>query len=179
MDVLAPAHGQQHRRVAALAERLASAIGVPESLSRCVRTAAVLHHVGALGEESAGPGDDGARHLELGSRVLANSRVPAIRAAEEAARTHHERWDGTGHWGLIGEEIPLLSRIVAVAVEFEKLQKAAPPAQIAAKFACDQIAAQAGRAFDPALVAALQEVALAIRPGALGPRLPDADASAA
>jgi putative two-component system response regulator len=42
-----------------------------------------------------------------------------VRLAAEVARTHHERWDGTGHpSGLEGVDIPAAGRIVAVAEAF-------------------------------------------------------------
>ena len=43
------------------------------------------------------------------------------------ARSHHERWDGTGYpLGLAGDEIPLEGRIVAVADVFDALTSDRP-----------------------------------------------------
>jgi HD-GYP domain-containing protein (c-di-GMP phosphodiesterase class II) len=42
--------------------------------------------------------------------------VPGLEHTLDAVRHHHERWDGDGYpWGLRGEEIPLLARLMAVA----------------------------------------------------------------
>ena len=47
-------------------------------------------------------------HTTVGAQLLAGSRSPVVRMAEVIARTHHEKWDGTGYpEGLKGEEIPL------------------------------------------------------------------------
>ena len=40
----------------------------------------------------------------------------------DAVRHHHERWDGGGYpFGLVGEETPLLARIMAVADAFSAM----------------------------------------------------------
>jgi len=54
--------------------------------------------------------------------MLADSRSPLLRRAEVIARTHHERWDGSGYpLGLAGEEIPLEGRICAICDVFDAL----------------------------------------------------------
>jgi len=61
-------------------------------------------------------------HTTVGAQLLSGSRSPVVRMAEVIARTHHEKWDGTGYpEGLIGDEIPLVSRICAVCDVFDAL----------------------------------------------------------
>src|SRR3712207_1633498 len=61
-------------------------------------------------------------HTTVGAQLLSGSRSPVVRVAEIIARTHHEKWDGTGYpAGLTGEEIPLVSRICAVCDVFDAL----------------------------------------------------------
>ena len=80
--------------------------------------------------------------------------------AEQIALTHHERWDGHGYVsGLQGEDIPLVSRIVAVADVFDALTHQRPykdpwPVDDAIK----EIEHQSGQQFDPQVVAALRQV---------------------
>jgi putative two-component system response regulator len=80
--------------------------------------------------------------------------------AEQIAQTHHERWDGNGYLtGLKGEDIPLVSRIVAVADVFDALTHQRPykdpwPVDEALK----EIESQSGLQFDPDVVAALRQV---------------------
>ncbi|MFC6663511.1 HD-GYP domain-containing protein [Deinococcus multiflagellatus] len=76
--------------------------------------------------------------------------------AEEIARTHHERWDGAGYpHGLRGTQIPLSGRIVAVADVFDALTSERPYKRAwSREAAVAEIRAQAGRQFDPRVVAA-------------------------
>ena len=67
------------------------------------------------------------RHAEMGAEILAGSDSEVIRLGEQIARTHHEKWDGSGYpSGLRGDEIPLAGRIVAVADVFDALTSRRP-----------------------------------------------------
>ena len=85
------------------------------------------------------------------------SRAPARRSCSSArsiARTHHERWDGSGYpAGLAGEAIPLAGRICAICDVFDALVSARPyKAAWAVEDALDEIRALSGSHFDPRLV---------------------------
>jgi putative two-component system response regulator len=59
--------------------------------------------------------------------AAAGSFNPILDVAAEIALTHHERWDGKGYpQGLAGEEIPLVSRIVAVCDVYDALTSTRP-----------------------------------------------------
>ena len=93
------------------------------------------------------------RHTTIGADMLEGSSSPLLRMAEVIARTHHERWDGTGYpAGLRGEDIPLVGRIAAICDVYDALVDERPykPAWPVAQ-AIAHIQAQRGRHFDPGL----------------------------
>ena len=150
------------RSSALLAERF----GLAADLVALIQRAAPLHDVGKIGISDLillKPGklteEEFATmrtHAHIGSTLLSGGTSDLVRLAELIAGTHHERWDGSGYpSGLAGEAIPIEGRIVAIADVFDALtherpyKKAWPPEEAAA-----EIGSQAGRQFDPALVAA-------------------------
>jgi HD-GYP domain-containing protein (c-di-GMP phosphodiesterase class II) len=74
--------------------------------------------------------------------------------------SHHERWDGTGYpSGIPGEDIPLLSRIIAVADAFDVMTRGTPYRPARSKDdALREVKEQAGRQFDPKIAALLLEI---------------------
>ena len=113
-----------------------------------LRYAAPLHDVGKIGIPDAvwlkpGKLTDHERrmleeHTEIGGRILSGSRSPILRLAEQIARTHHERWDGTGYpHGLAGDAIPLAGPHHR---RRRRLRRPRPPAP-----AQEGVAARAGR----------------------------------
>src|SRR5690606_6928073 len=96
------------------------------------------------------------RHTLIGANLLAGGPSDVARMAEEIARCHHERWDGSGYPnGLAGEEIPLSARIVAVADFYDALSCARPYRPAWPKDAIfEEIRGETGRHFDPTVVAA-------------------------
>ena len=124
----------------------------------------MLHDVGKVGIPDrillkSGPLQTGERavvnqHTVIGSEILAGSPSALVRMAETIARTHHERWDGSGYpYGLKGEDIPLVGRICAVCDVYDALLADRPykPAWTRER-ALSEIAAQRGRHFDPTIV---------------------------
>jgi HD-GYP domain-containing protein (c-di-GMP phosphodiesterase class II) len=67
---------------------------------------------------------------------------------------HHERWDGKGYpKGLKGEEIPLQSRIIAIAEAYEIMRsKRTYKASLSEEQAFKELDANSGTQFDPFLV---------------------------
>ena len=78
----------------------------------------MFHDLGKLG--SPDPSAENSEHPLRGANLVAST--PLLARAAEGIRAHHEHWDGSGFpYGLRGEEIPLLGRIVAVADVYDLL----------------------------------------------------------
>jgi two-component system, cell cycle response regulator len=148
--------------VAGLAERVALRLALPEDQVDVVRHAAELHDVGkvAIPDEilsKPGPLDEREwkfirSHTLIGERII--GAAPALAEVASIVRSTHERWDGEGYPdGLCGTDIPLGSRIVAVADSFDAITSERPysPARSADE-AMREIRNCAGTQFDPAVV---------------------------
>ena len=159
--------GRHTQRVGELAARLGAALGLPSEEVELVRRAAPLHDVGkiAIPDEILRKPDKLTpaemevmkAHAAVGARILSGGRSPLVQTAERIARSHHERWDGTGYPdGLVGDAIPLEARLVAVADVLDALTHARPyRAAWAMADVLALIRAGAGTHFDPAVVEAL------------------------
>jgi putative two-component system response regulator len=103
-------------------------------------------------------------HAEIGASMLSGSPSPLVQLGEAIARTHHERWDGSGYpAGLRGEEIPIAGRIVAICDVFDALRSRRPyKSAWTLDEALAEIAAQSGRHFDPELVTLFVPLARAL-----------------
>jgi putative two-component system response regulator len=67
------------------------------------------------------------QHTVIGQRILGESKSELLQYAAIIARTHHERIDGTGYPdGLKDDQVPLCSRIVAVADVFDAMTSKRP-----------------------------------------------------
>jgi len=150
------------RKVNTYAVALAEAIGLsPEEVSR-VSTAALLHDIGKIGVPDKVLNKKGKlnaedweaikAHPRLGATIVGN--VPNLVPCVSIILHHHERWDGSGYpEGLKGQEIPIESRILAIADSFEAMSSARPyrPALCGEKV-LKELRRGAGSQFDPELV---------------------------
>ena len=154
-------------RVAALSRRLASALGLSPAIVDTVGQAGLLHDIGKIGVPEAilrKPGSLSSEEWQImrGHSVIGAQIVAPFEFFEGAARVirhHHERWDGSGYPdGLMGEDIPLEARIVAVADVFDALtsERSYRPA-LTRDAARALLLQEAGRALDATIVAELLE----------------------
>ena len=98
-------------------------------------------------------------HAEKGFEILRGSKSNLLDTAALIARTHHEKWDGSGYpHGLKGDDIPLFGRVVAVADVFDALTTERPykPAWEMER-ATQFMLAGSGTHFDPACIQAFLE----------------------
>jgi ribonuclease P protein subunit RPR2 len=99
-----------------------------------------------------------ARHPVIGAEILRD--VTFLGEATLVVRHHHERWDGAGYPdGLAGEDIPLAARVFALADTLDALTTDRPY-RMATSWAGarEVIRAHSGTQFDPAVVAAYDEI---------------------
>lgn len=117
-------------RVAIYARHLAGALHLSRSQAELIERAALLHDVGKIGiplDTLTSPTQLSSeeirlirQHPDVGSRLV--SDVEFLSDIVPVIRHHHERVDGSGYpSGLIGEEIPMLSRLLAVADAYDAM----------------------------------------------------------
>lgn len=89
------------------------------------------------------------KHCEVGYRIAMSS--PELMPIADYIYTHHERWDGKGYpQGMAGEDIPLLSRILAVVDAYDAMIEDRPYRKALTKEAViAEIINNAGKQFDP------------------------------
>ena len=105
----------------------------------------------------------GARFLEQLSFLSEHNELLSLSIL--VAKTHNEKWDGTGlPYGISGEEIPLVSRIFAVCNEFENActwfrenNPGAEESQIR-EYATSEVTKQAGSTLEPDIVSIFNQV---------------------
>jgi len=151
--------------VAELCALVATKLGLSREQVAATRLAGLVHDVGKIGVPDAilhNPAqldeDEYAiikTHSALGHKILDGTDL-----TEQAPWVlhHHERLDGGGYpGGLVGDEIPLESRIIHVADAFEAMTSDRPYRRgIPEQEALDELHRHTGTQFDPTCVAALQ-----------------------
>jgi putative nucleotidyltransferase with HDIG domain len=130
MNVFDPEMAQHLIATAAFAERVATVMALDsETIENC-RVGAILHDIGRLGIDKSilecpamlveAEWDVLTDHPVLGARLL--KTIPALAHIAPIVRAHHERIDGSGYPdALIGDEIPIEARIIAVADAFHTM----------------------------------------------------------
>lgn len=159
--------GDHTKRVGLMSARLAQVIGLAPAMVELIKRAAPLHDIGKVGISDAillkpGPLTPEERtiiqtHTTIGSKMLEKGGSELVRLCQRIARSHHERWDGSGYPdGLAGQGIPLEARIVAVADFLDAVTHARPYRSAwALNDALSTINSASGSHFDPVVVKAL------------------------
>lgn len=160
--------GVHVQRMSLYAEAIGRSLGLSESELDLLLNASPMHDLGKIGISDLillKPGrltvEEFAtmkQHTLIGASILQGHDSDLLRTASEIALSHHERWDGTGYpKGLAGEEIPLFSRIAAVADVFDALTMVRPYKRAwTLEAGRAEIASQAGKHFDPQVAAAFE-----------------------
>lgn len=148
---------------------IARDLELPERERRDLALAALLRDVGRLALQGKlypepavelGPEErrQVERHVEVSLDLLDTAPLPKV--VRTAIRHHHEHWDGSGYPdGLVGEAIPRLARILAVADSFSAIVRPRmhrPPKRM--EDAIAEIREYAGRHYDARVVEAFLRV---------------------
>jgi len=154
--------------VAIYARDIAARMGLPEEQQQLAHLCGLVHDIGKIGLPPGLLEKPGAltlaerrqmeKHSEIGERILA--KVEDYAEIARIVRHHHERWDGQGYPdGLAREDIPLISRIIAVADAYNAMTSDRPyrdamPSRVARLRLAQGVESQ----FDTTVVAAFEAV---------------------
>jgi diguanylate cyclase (GGDEF)-like protein len=167
LEIQDPATSRHALAIVELAVAVGRRLGLPPAALRRVEHGAALHDIGKIGVASEllrkqGPLDPQETlamrcHPELGARIL--EPVPRLRAVAPIVRASHERYDGNGYPdGLVGDDIPLESRIVAVCDAFDAMVSDRPYRRAMSRDAAvSELRGGSGTQFDPRVVVAFIE----------------------
>ncbi len=159
-----PETGAHILRMAHYSHLIGKGMGLSEDEQELLLEAAPLHDIGKVGIPDGillKPGklteaefEIMRGHARIGYEVLKGSASKVLQSGSEIAYSHHEKFDGSGYpRGLNGEDIPLFSRIVAVADVFDALTSERPYKKMwPLERAADLIRSQSGMHFDPRCV---------------------------
>jgi putative nucleotidyltransferase with HDIG domain len=154
--------------VAVYARDIAARLGLSTEDQRLAHLCGLLHDIGKVGlplgilEKTGSLNLDERRKMEehsvIGERILAN--VEDYGEIARIVRHHHERVDGNGYPdGIRSDDIPLVSRILAVADAYNAMTSGRPyrdamPSQVARL----RLAQGVGSQFDTSVVAAFEAI---------------------
>jgi putative nucleotidyltransferase with HDIG domain len=154
--------------VAVYARDIASRLGLTESDQQLAHLAGLLHDIGKVGLpagilEKTGPLTLEERrameeHSVIGERILSN--VDQYGELARIVRHHHERVDGHGYPDRIeGAQIPLISKIIAVADAYNAMTSGRPYREaMPSRVARLRLAQAVDSQFDTTVVAAFEAI---------------------
>ncbi len=162
IDLRDPYTAGHSKRVATYSRTLAEAAGLPRSLVESIEGGALLHDIGKIAIPDRvlfkpAKLDPDERliietHPVVGAKLLAN--VPAMEEVTRCVLHHHERLDGCGYPDkLLGDAIPLGSRVIAIADTFDAMTTDRPYRRgLSVESAVAELKRVAGTQLDAALV---------------------------
>ncbi len=157
-------------RMSKFCEIIGRAAGYDEKFCELMLYASPMHDVGKIGIPDRillKPGkltpeefEIMKQHTTIGADILGEQDSEIMTMARDIALNHHEKWDGSGYpSGLVGEDIPIVGRICAIADVFdaltsERVYKPAWTIEDTVKY----INESSGSHFDPTLVGHFNDV---------------------
>jgi len=158
MQTYYPSLGNQARRVCQLCRSIAQVLSLSEEDRRVLESSALLHDIGLVGvpRQIIRHWQDDPRSLDPAEKALIEQHpilgqelaafTSDLKKVGEIIRAHHERFDGGGYPDqLVGENIPWLARLLAVAVAYTSCR-------LTDADASEKVKMESGSAFDPEAV---------------------------
>ncbi|HET6455215.1 MAG TPA: HD domain-containing phosphohydrolase, partial [Armatimonadota bacterium] len=149
-------------RITSVALTIADSLGLSDVNKSTLELAAYMHDIGKIGISDAilmkpdklsdAEWLEMRAHPDIGSHILSN--IEELSDLSLIIRHHHEWMDGTGYPdGLSGEQIPILSRILAIADAYDAMISDRPyRSRMSEREAMKQLREGAGTQFDSQLV---------------------------
>ncbi len=174
IDARDPSTKKHSEHVSDIAIEIGSVMNLSEPELEQLEWAGLLHDIGKIGIR-----DDvllKPERLTREERILMNEHpakgeeilkdVDQLAAERPLIRHHHEWYNGSGYPDrLIGEEIPLLARVLHVADAFEAMTASRPyrPIPLSTAEALEELRRYAGIQFDPTVVEAFERTETAMQ----------------
>ncbi len=159
---------QHSSRVSEYAAQMAEAMELSEEVCKEIAAAAMLHEIGALGHATgvacwpAQANREGSSCAQKQSdrAVEMLAALPDFKEIADIIRFQHESVDGSGTpRGLFGDQIPIGSRIIRTAAEYELMTNTSSADKLSHQQAIAGLQERAGSALDADLVQTLARIA--------------------
>jgi HD domain len=134
VDARDPSTMEHSERVAELVGRFVAALDLPQRESERLVAAARFHDLGKIAvDTSTLAAADRLTEAEV-AQIRMHPRLSAqllrpfsfAREISEFAALHHERWDGTGYFGIEGSEVPIEAHVLVAADSYDAMTSARP-----------------------------------------------------
>lgn len=148
-------------RMKNLCRKLGSEMDLSDSMLADLELLSVLHDIGKISISDSiinknakltrKEKEEVKKHSEFGFRITQS--IIEFQHLSDYILSHHEKWDGTGYPNnLKGNEIPLLSRIIAIVDAYDAMTNVRPYREALPEgYAADEIKSCAGSQFDPSI----------------------------
>lgn len=119
LDIAERRYISHSKHVAYLSYKIGEVLGLSKSQLYSLFSASILHDIGVseLNLDEIEPGEKLKAHCVKGAKIV--EKLPFDSKLSEIILYHHEHYDGTGIFKIGNEEIPLLSRIIYIADQFD------------------------------------------------------------
>lgn len=167
VDARDPSTTEHSERVAELVGRFAVALDLPRRESERLVAAARFHDLGKIAVDTRTLAaadrltDDEVAQIRMHPRLSAQLLRPFSFAREiaEFAALHHERWDGTGYFGVDGREVPIEAHVLIAADSYDAMTSARPyRPPLSREEAVAELLDKAGSQFHPTVARAFAAV---------------------